>query len=372
MGAILTQEWLTSAESRRKSMARGLDGVIAAETILSHTDQANGMVWVRGHDLPTLVAQFGFEGTVALLWEGFAGEGLTRAGISDAFGQARIAAYETLPVWLPQAAGRSLFEGVRIALAAQPDSADATDLIGAFTVVVPALVRQASGLSPVPPNPALSTAGDLLRMLRGADPEPAKVAALDTYFTVMSESGLSASAFTARVVASTRASLTASVLAAWCAFTGALHGGAPGPTLDMLDAAEAVADLEPWLEARLRSGERLMGFGHRVFHGNDPRAEAMRRSMQAMGPDAGRMALADRLEKAVAVAIERVKPGRTLPPNVEIMAALLLDAVGIPRDAFTLAFAVGRSAGWLAHAMEQQKTGRMIRPISDYVGPPIG
>jgi citrate synthase len=234
------------------------------------------------------------------------------------------------------------------------------------------LVRQAAGLAPIPPDPALSTAGDLLRMLRGASPDAADVAALDTYFTVMAESGLSASAFTARVVASTRASLTASVLAAWCAFTGALHGGAPGPTLDMLDAAEAQTDLEGWLETRLRSGERLMGFGHRVFHGNDPRAEAMRRSMQAMGPDAGRLAFADRLEKAVAVAIERVKPGRTLPPNVEIMASLLLDAVGIPRDAFTLVFAVGRSAGWLAHAMEQQKTGRMFRPTSAYVGPPIG
>jgi citrate synthase len=139
----------------------------------------------------------------------------------------------------------------------------------------------------------------------------------------------------------------------------------------MLDAAEAVTDLETWLETRLRSGERLMGFGHRVFRGNDPRAEAMRRSIQAMGPDAGRLAFANRLEQAVAVAIDRVKPGRTLPPNVEIMAALLLDAVGIPRDAFTLVFAVGRSAGWLAHAMEQQKTGRMIRPTSVYVGPPI-
>ena len=106
--------------------------------------------------------------------------------------------------------------------------------------------------------------------------------------------------------------------------------------------------------------------------GNDPRAEAMRRSMVAMGPHAGRLAFADRLEKAVAVAIERVKPGRTLPPNVEIMAALLLDAVGIPRDAFTPVFGVGRSAGWLAHAMEQQKTGRMIRPTSAYVGPAIG
>lgn len=349
-------------------MAGGLDGIVAAETILSHTDHTNGMIWVRGCNLPTLVSQHGFEGTVALLWDGFAGDVLTRAGVADAFGKARLAAYHALPAWLPKTGGHSLFEGMRIAIAAQPDTADALDLVGGFAVAVPALVRQMSGLSPLPPNPAISTANDLLHMLHGTSPDPAKVNALDTYFTVMAESGLSASAFTARVVASTRASLTASVLAAWCAFTGGLHGGAPGPTLDMLDAAERVSDLVPWLEGRLRSGERLMGFGHRVFHGNDPRSEAMRQSMQAMGPHTSRIDLADRLETAVAVAIERVKPGRTLPANVEIMAALLLDAVGIPRDAFTLVFAVGRSAGWLAHAMEQQKTGRMIRPTSAYVG----
>jgi citrate synthase len=352
-------------------MADGLDGIVAAQTILSHTDAANGMVWVRGHDLPTLVARHGFEGTVALLWNGFAASGVSRSSVAASLGEARLSAFETLPLWLGETAGRPLFEGMRIALAAQADAADSFALLGALTVVVPALVRQAAGSSPLPPDPAQSTAADLLRMLHGSDPDPASVLALDTYFTVMAESGLSASAFTARVVASTRASLTASVLAAWCAFTGALHGGAPGPTLDMLDAAAAVDDLERWLEAKLRSGERLMGFGHRVFSGNDPRAEAMRRAMQAMGPQAGRLAFADQLETAVAAAVQRVKPGRTLPPNVEIMAALLLDAVGIPRDAFTLVFAVGRSAGWLAHAMEQQKTGRMIRPISAYVGPPM-
>jgi len=352
-------------------MASGLDGVVAAETILSHTDRGNGMVWVRGHDLPDLVAHYGFEGTIALLWDGFAGDGLTRAGITVSLGQARLTAFNGVPGWLPNTAGRTLFEGMRIALAAQPDTADAAALIGAITVIVPALVRQASGLPPVPPDPALSTAADLLRMLHAVPPSSENAAALDTYFTVMAESGLSASVFTARVVASTRASLAASVMGAWCAFTGVLHGAAPGPTLDLLDAAEAQADLEPWLEAKLRAGERLMGFGHRVFAGNDPRAQAMRRSMDAMGPHAGRLAFADKLEKAVAVAIDRVKPGRTLPPNVEIMAALLLDAVDIPREAFTLVFAVGRSAGWLAHAMEQQKTGRMIRPVSAYVGPSI-
>ncbi len=352
-------------------MASGLDGIVAAETILSHTDQANGMVWVRGHDLSDLVEHHGFEGTVALLWDGFAGEGLTRAGITCAFGQARVAAHAALSTWLPRSAGRTLFEGMRVALAAQPDTADPATLVGAVAVAVAALVRQASGQPPLAPDPALTTAADLLRMLHGTAAAAAKVTALDTYFTVMAESGLSASAFTARVVASTRASLAASTLAAWCAFTGSSHGGAPGPTLDMLDMAETVANLEDWLEAKLRAGERLMGFGHRVFRGNDPRAAAMRRSLRAMGHEAGRMAFAERLERAVAVAIKRVKPGRSLPPNVEIMAALLLDAVGIPREAFTLVFAAGRSAGWLAHAMEQRKNGRMIRPISEYVGPPL-
>jgi citrate synthase len=350
-------------------MSGGLEGVVAAETILSHTDSARGMVWVRGHDLPDLVANHGFEGTVALLWEGFAGEGLTRAGVAEALGAARVAAFAGLGEWLDQARRRSLFEGVRIGLAFLPDSATPVALAGAMTVIVAALLRSRNGLPLVPPDPGLSTSADLLRMWHGVASDPVMVDALDTYFTVMAESGLSASGFTARIVASTRASLTDAVLGAWCAFTGPIHGGAPGPTLDMLDDAQAAADLDAWLEGKLRAGERLMGFGHRVFRGNDPRAEAMRRALAAMGPMAGRLTFASHVEARVAAAMERVKPGRTLPPNVEIMAALLLDAVGFPREAFTPVFAVGRSAGWIAHALEQRKTGRMIRPTSRYVGP---
>lgn len=355
-------------------MSNGLEGVVAAQTVLSHTDQAHGMVWVRGVPLPMLVAAHGYEGTIALLWDGFAGEGLTREGLRAAFGAARVAAFEQLGAWLDRAAPRTLFEGIRLGLANQRDDASPAELVGALTVAVAALVRVQAGSAPVPPDPALGTAADLLRMLHGTVADPSAVAALDTYFTVMAESGLSGSSFTARVVASTRASLAASVLAAWCTFTGPLHGGAPGPTLDLLDAAEAIAPdaLAGWLEARLRAGERLMGFGHRVFHGNDPRAEAMRAALERMPSATARLAFARRLEQAVAAAIERVKPGRTLPPNVEVMAALLLDAVGVPRAAFTPVFAVGRSGGWIAHALEQRKTGRMIRPTSAYVGPPVG
>jgi citrate synthase len=188
----------------------------------------------------------------------------------------------------------------------------------------------------------------------------------------MADSGMSASSFTARVVASTRASVGCAVLGAWCAFTGPIHGGAPGPTLDLLDALAATDDMDAWIERKLRGGERLMGFGHRVYRGNDPRAAAMRVALQRMGPAAGRLAFAAQVEARVAAVLERVKPGLRLPANVEIMAALLLDAVGIPREAFTSVFAVGRCASWIAHALEQQKTGRMFRPESRYVGPAVG
>lgn len=353
-------------------MSSGLDGVVAAETILSHTDRRDGMVWVRGHDLPDLVSHHGFEGMVALLWDGFVADGLTRTGMIAAFGQARVAAFADLNRWMPLAAKRPIQEAVRVALAAQSDDATPSALLATLAVAVPALLRVDQGLAPVAPDPTLTTAGDLLRMLHDQPAAPEMAAALDVYFTVMGESGLSASAFTGRCVASTHASLTSAVIAAWAAFTGALHGGAPGPTLELIEAAQRQDDLTGWLEARLRAGERLMGFGHRVFSGNDPRAEQMRIALDRMGPIAGRLAFARRLEAAVAEAIERVKPGRKLPPNVEIMAALLLDAVGIPRQGFTPVFAVGRCVGWIAHALEQRKTGRMIRPVSAYVGTPIG
>ena len=352
-------------------MSGGLEGVVAAETVLCHTDPARGMVWVRGHALPELVAHHGFEGTVALLWDGFAGEGLTGTGLSGAFGAARVAAFSGLDAWFHLAHGRSLFEAVRLGLACQPDTANAVELVGAMTVIVATLLRASKDLPLIAPDPGLSTAADLLHMWHGTPADPTMVAALDTYFTVIAESGLSGSSFTARIVASTRASLAAAVLGAWCAFTGPLHGGAPGPTLDMLDDAQAAPDLDAWLEARLRAGERLMGFGHRVFRGNDPRAEAMRQALSQMGPLAGRLEFASHVEARVAAVIARVKPGRVLPPNVEIMAALLLDAVGFPREAFTPVFAVGRCAGWVAHALEQRRTGRMIRPASKYVGPAI-
>jgi citrate synthase len=263
---------------------RGLEGVVAAETVLGWIDPAVPMIWVSGVRLPTVVAR-GFEAAVALLWEGFAGDGLTGPGIAASLGAARVMAFEGIDHLLANAAGQDPSDALRIGLARLDTTADPTHILGTLTVLVPALLRARRGAPRVAPDPTLSTAADLLRMLHGSAPDVASAAALDAYFTAMMETGLNTSSFACRVVASTRAALAAAVLGAWCTFTGPLHGGAPGPTLDLLDEAAAAPDLDVWLTAKIEAGERLMGFGNRLFprgHG-DPRAVAMRAALERMG-----------------------------------------------------------------------------------------
>jgi citrate synthase len=348
----------------------GLEGVVVADTVLSHAEPERGMLWVRGRPLPQFAA-LGHEGTVALLWEGFAGADLTSARMQEVLGAARVRAFEQTNDWPALIAGRPLDEAIRIRLALLPDHSEPAAIPATLAVSIAAALRSRNGAPVIAPDPSLPVAADFLRMLHGAAPDAAKTKTLDTYLAVMAESGMGPATFTARTVASTRASLTSAVLAAWCSFTGPLHGGAPGPTLDMLDAAAATDDLDLWIEQKLKAGERIAGFGHRVFRGNDPRAAALRAALQQLGSSGARLQFAAHLEERLAAVLARLKPGRRLPANVEIMAALLLDAVGIPRDAFTALFAIARSASWIAHALEQQKTGRMIRPASHYVGPAI-
>jgi citrate synthase len=355
-------------------MDSGLAGLVAAETVLSHSDGARGILWVRGHTLADLAANFGYDGAVGLLWEGFAGEGLTRDIMRARLGAGRERAFARLDDWLGQGEQRPPVEGVRLALAVLPEDSTPADILATLPVAIAALLRWRQGAAPLMPDPARGTADDLLRMAHGKAVAPAMADALDTYFTAVIDNGLNTSAFTARIIASSRASLVSAALGAYCAFTGPLHGGAPGPTLDMLDEAAASGDVAAWAERKLSGGARLMGFGHRVFRLGDPRATLLRQALErlgdSLGPGAGRLAFAGEVERAVGAAFARLKPGRPpLQPNVEINAALLLDAVGLPRDAFMPVFAVARGAGWLAHAMEQQTEGRLIRPSSAYIGP---
>jgi citrate synthase len=350
-------------------MANGLEGVVAAETVLSHADGERGIIWVRGHTISDLVAQ-GFEAAVALMWEGFAGENLTRGRVIEMFGSARALAFSRLGDWLPAAVRREPLEATRLLLAAVPDESTPAEIAAALPVGIAALIRSRDGRPPVAPDPSLTTAADLLRMVAGAAVEERFAQALDAYMTTVIDNGLSASTFAARVIISTRASLASAVVGAYGAFTGALHGGAPGLALDLLDdIAKDGDDVDATLEHKLAAGERLMGFGHRVFRLRDPRADMLRAALLRLDPNSPRLAFAKRVERAAVAALERRKPGRRLEANIEMDAALLLDAIGLPRAAFTPVFAMARSPAWIAHALEQRRSGRMIRPASAYVGP---
>jgi citrate synthase len=184
--------------------------------------------------------------------------------------------------------------------------------------------------------------------------------------------GLNASTFATRVVASTQAGLTSAVLAGLGALKGPLHGCAPGPVIEMLDAIEAHGNATVWLRAEIADGKRLMGFGHRIYRVRDPRADVLKavvRQLGAKDETGHRLAFAEKVEQAALDVLRAAKPSHSIQTNVEFYTALLLEAAGFPKDSFTNVFAAGRVAGWVAHACEQQATGRLIRPQSRYVGP---
>ncbi|MFD1746317.1 citrate synthase/methylcitrate synthase [Rhizobium helianthi] len=350
----------------------GLDDVVAAETMLSHVDGQAGELIIRGHHLGEL-SDWPFEQVLELLWAGQTPDVLTAQDIGSALGEARVKAFRIMQPFLPGLRGLAPVEALRLLLSALPDSAREPHhilAVAAVPVFTAAIARQAAGLIPVAPNATLGHAADFLSMLRNEEPQADKVKALDTYLVTVSDHGLNASTFAARVIASTKAGLFSSVIGGLCALKGPLHGGAPGPVLDMLDEIATPARIEPWLEDALARGERLMGFGHRIYRVRDPRADVLKGAVSTLNDGSGRIAFASKVETAALALLQQKKPLRPLQTNVEFYTALLLEAVGFPRDSFTNVFAAGRMAGWTAHVLEQEQTGRLIRPQSRYVGSP--
>jgi citrate synthase len=263
-------------------------------------------------------------------------------------------------------------EALRAGIAQWPSDASPEDLLGAAAVIAAAWCRARGGSEPLPPDLTASHAADLLRMARGVQPEAREVRALDTYLCTVVDHGMNASTFTARVVASTGSDLTSAATAAIGALKGPLHGGAPGPVLDMLDAVGSPANALPWLTGELDAGRRIMGMGHRIYRVRDPRAAVLERAIERLVRDGGasdRLQLARAVERSAEDLLARRHPERPLKANVEFYTAVLLEAVGLPRRAFSAIFAVGRMAGWCAHVAEQREVGRLIRPQSKYVGP---
>jgi citrate synthase len=264
----------------------------------------------------------------------------------------------TLDLDLPPAMRSA--EGLGVALLARLPSA------------VAAYFRLRQGLPPVAPDARLVHAANYLQMLYGAGPSAPAVRALETYLNTVADHGLNASTFTARVIVATGSDMVSAVTGAIGALKGPLHGGAPGPALDMVFEIGAAARAEPYLRAKLARGERLMGFGHRIYKVRDPRAEVLGAAARTFLADAGGdpelYALATAVEATAVRLLAEYKPQRTLQTNVEFYTALLLHGLGLPTELFTPTFAVGRVAGWIGHAREQMATGRLIRPSSRYVG----
>jgi citrate synthase len=346
----------------------GLDDVIAAETVLSHVDGEAGRLILRGHDLEELAGCLSFEDVAAMLWDGLVPDVANPRAL---FADARERAFQYLLPLAGHLRDLTPVEGMRLLLSALPDrdSNPAALAVGGAAVAAAMALRGADGLPPVAPDPALGHAADLLRMIRGEPADGEQTRALDTYLVTVIDHGLNASTFAARVVASTEAGLLSAVVAGLCALKGPLHGGAPGPVLDMLDAIGTAETMDAWLDDALARGERLMGFGHRIYRVRDPRADVLKAAASRLRGGDNRIAFAEAVEQAALNVLQRRKPSRRLDTNVEFYTAILLDSLGVPRAGFTPLFAAGRTAGWVAHAREQEKAGRIIRPLSRYVGP---
>ncbi|HEX7778506.1 MAG TPA: citrate synthase/methylcitrate synthase [Vicinamibacterales bacterium] len=352
----------------------GLEGVVAATTSLSEVDGARGELTIAGFPIGDLAPHATFEEAVWLLWHGTP----PTAPEVAAF-RADLSASRDLPAaataLLRQAAAVNLdsMDALRMAAGAiSLASADAPRLVGTMPTIVAAYWRLKRGDQPLAPRPDLGHAANFLYMLTGETPDPERVRALETYLNTVIDHGLNASTFAVRVIISTGSDLVSAIVGGLGALKGPLHGGAPGPALDMVFEIGTADRAEDILRAKLARGERLMGFGHRVYKVRDPRADVLATAAERLYTRAGDMKLYRLAREVESVAIrllEEQKPGRHLQTNVEFYTALLLHGLGFDVSLFTPTFAVSRVAGWIGHAMEQQRANRLIRPQSVYVGP---
>jgi citrate synthase len=352
----------------------GLEGVVAAETSISLVDGLAGKLLYRGYEIGDLAANGSYDRVVGLLLDGRwpqVDEVIPAAELTPAV----VGALRALP---PSCApldalrtGVSAF-GAERGMGWPPTPEQARELIALGPALVGAFARIRQGLEPVDSAAAadLGIAARLLHAASGSKPDPARARALDAYFTVCAEHGLNASTFTARVIVSTQSDLASAVSGAVGALKGRLHGGAPSEVRDQLTRIGSVERAEEWIREALARGERLMGFGHRIYKTEDPRARALRQVAETLAADAAWLRLAIQVEDVALRLLAEHKPDRPLKTNVEYYASIVLDGVGLPTDLYTPAFAVARTAGWCAHALEHAQTGRLIRPEASYVGPP--
>ncbi|MGO4681194.1 citrate synthase [Microbacterium sp. 2MCAF23] len=367
---------------------RGLTNVVVAETTIGDVRGAEGFFQYRGVSGVELAAEARFEDA----WRLVALGELPQSGADAAEFRARTATARTIPERLHGALATIASSGLDpmaqlrtgLALISAADgrrplydeteserTEDTIRLAAVAPALVAALHRWSRGQDPIEPDGDLDPVTDYLRMLTGAAPDARLSIALATYLTAAIDHGFNASTFTARVIASTGADLASCVGGALGALSGPLHGGAPARTLDMLDEIGTPDRADAWVRERVQNGRRIMGFGHAVYRTEDPRSRLLRGVAQRLRTDglaSDRVDLAVTVEQTVLRVLDELKPGRALRTNVELYAAVVMEACGIPRELFTPTFASARLIGWGAHACEQVQDGKILRPSSRYIG----
>ena len=343
-----------------------------ARTELSDVRGDTGQLTVRGHAIESLVSVVPFEAVLALLLHGALPEPACWGALQRELGEARVLAHARLLPRFDAIAAPDAMTTLRSALSLLPVDATPVDALGMAAVATAAWIREERGGQLPAPRPGLPHAHDSLRMLSGREVTEAAAGLLDAYFVTVAEHGFNASTFAARVAASTGADLPSVLVAGVATLSGPLHGGAPGPVLDMLDAVGSQERATAYVQAEIAAGRRIMGMGHRVYRVRDPRAFVLERALSEYQKGEGgpaRLALARAVEAAAQAELLRKYPERALRANVEFYTALVLEALDIPRAAFTAIFACARIAGYCAHYAEQRASGRLIRPSALYVGP---
>ncbi len=364
---------------------KGLEGITAAATQIAEVDGANGRLTLRGYDVGELSGKVTFEEVAYLLWNG----ALPNTAEYDAL-KAEMSAARALPLPVmaaldrlaPRAEGMHILRMGASMLSIGDVDVDSLDLAGAkrraarlqaqMSALVAHTWRIRNRQPVIPPKPEHGLAEGFLYMLEGREPDPARVAGLNAYLVAVSEHGLNVSTFCARVAISTDSDMVSALTAAVGALKGPKHGGVPGPVLHMLNEIGTPDKTDAYIRAEMAAGRRIMGFGHRIYKVRDPRAallSAAAEKMAALTHDYELLNLTKSVEQTTIDVLAELKPGRDLYANVELYAALILHAVGVPSELFTPVFAIGRTSGWTAHMIEQLDGNRIIRPESIYIGP---
>lgn len=356
---------------------KGLEGVIVASTELTKIDGQAGRLIYRGYDATELAGNVPYEAVAYLLWLGHFPADSELLQLREKLGKNRIlpAVVEEFLANASKVAEPLSVLQTSVSILGGLDSTKSASIIDAciaLTARMPTIVasynRFHNNNRPLQPRTDLSHAANYLYMLTGKEPRPEHVHALDAYFTLLADHGLGASTFVARVAASTLTDVYSAVVAAISALKGPLHGGAPIYVWEMLQSIGKPERARAWLEKQLSKGDRIMGFGHRVYRTEDPRSRVLKRlAKELVEPDL--FHLANTVENEARRLLKEVHPDRVIDTNVEFYSSLVLHAVGIPPELFTCTFACARSVGWTAHIVEQRKDNRLFRPESEYRGP---